>query len=118
MKPLFPKRLREHMIRHYGIDPVSSDRRTGKTTSMALKTIALAIDNAGVDIPIVDHYDTHRSNLNLCDTIKMTIAMLNLQGFAFSSIRNTLRFCLIDEHCPDESGEQLNDKMIEEFESE
>ena len=59
------------------------DRRTGKTTAIALRTIANAIDNPGMKIPVRNHPPTDNlsGNNDLMKKISKIVEMLELTGF-------------------------------------
>lgn len=114
MKPLFPNKLRQNYQKQTGID-FPKERRSGRSTAIALKTIADAIENPGRDIFVTDHLKTRYSKHHLLDTIINIIRQLKLEAFCYSKLDLTIRFCLVDEDCPVQDMEEYNDQMIEEF---
>lgn len=54
-------------------------RRTGRTTAIALRTIAEAMSDPNTPIKFVDHVDNKVANLGLCECIKNLIEKLGLK---------------------------------------
>ena len=70
---------------------VDRNRCTGRTTAIALKTIAEAIRRYGHEIPVIDHIDKPRCHEYLFNTIRSLISQLNLKGFTLNHRTMTIR---------------------------
>lgn len=69
----------QRMIDMIACREVSADRRTGRSTVIALRTIAEAIENPEKKIKIIDHYSTYDSNKILAHTICDMIQVMQLK---------------------------------------
>ena len=56
-------------------------RRSGRSTAIALKAIAEAIDNPGEKVYLKDHFD--QGNKFLLDIVKELISKMELESFQF-----------------------------------
>lgn len=71
------------------------DRRTGRSTGLALKYIADAYNRPGFTFPIADHLQSgknHVANRLLMNTINKMIFDLKLSGFIFDTMKNTMEY--------------------------
>jgi hypothetical protein len=69
-------------------------RRSGRSTRIALITIARCYEMRGSWVDIVDHYDTPKSNLYLFDTIFNMVKDLKFEGFEFNRLDMKVRLLL------------------------
>ena len=67
-------------------------RCSGRTTNIALKTIAQAAQCPKQNIPIRDHHDTAESHRHLASMIELMLAKLQLTGFVIDRFKLTLRY--------------------------
>lgn len=72
------------------------DRRRGRSTAIALETIAAAIRSPGNDVKIIDHWDNRQSNRYLMETIADVINKLGLKGFSLEKSELLLKFRLYE----------------------
>ena len=66
-------------------------RRTGRSTRIALMTIARCYEVRGSWVDIVDHYDMPKSNLYLFDSIFSMVKALKFEGFEFDRLNLRVR---------------------------
>lgn len=71
-------------------------RRTGRTTMLALQTIARAMYKPERDHVISDHYGTTGADKNMAFMIERIISQLYLKGFEINYKRMTLTFHLFE----------------------
>ena len=67
-------------------------RRTGRTLSRALYTIALAMHYPGRSAPIRDHYHNSRADRLLAQTIREIISKMELECFVLDEQNLTLTY--------------------------
>lgn len=79
-----------------GMDIKLLDRRTGKSTALALRYIADAIENPSKPIKIIDHTDIHTANVLLFNNIVTMLNDLNLQYIEFNNKNLTITFNLYE----------------------
>lgn len=80
----------QRMIDMIACREVCTDRRTGRTTVIALRTIAEAIKNPEKKIKIIDHYDTWYSNKLLAHKIYDMIQVMQLECLVVNTETLTL----------------------------
>ncbi len=61
-----------------------AERRTGRSTALALYYISRAIENPGTEIVVRDHHDSYAADVCLRNRVREMIHKLNLQGFTCS----------------------------------
>jgi hypothetical protein len=59
-------------------------RRTGKSTAIALRILAEAIDNPNKWVPVVDHHDKRSSHMALLDKVQKLSCKLDLKFMIFN----------------------------------
>ncbi len=67
-------------------------RCSGRTTNIALKTIAQAMQCPRTVIPIIDHHGTRESHRHLAGMIESMLAKLQLTGFVIDRSKLTLHY--------------------------
>lgn len=80
---------------------VYQDRCTGKSTALALKYIADAIENPNKRIVVKDHYGTQEADRYLLRKAQEVVEMLDLKEIKFNTVNNTILFNLysdVDEY--------------------
>ena len=89
---LFTRAFREQYIRDYGF-PVDEQRRSGRSTAVALEAVAKAIRNPQEWVPVVDHPSnaTPIMHVNLAKQAMHIAGELNL--VYFERDRNLIRSC-------------------------
>ena len=83
---------RKKMIETLGIE--ASDRCSGKTTGIALKTIGEALLNPGTEIAVTDHFPTRAASIKLSQVIAYYIYTLELEGVTMDTKKLSIRFDL------------------------
>lgn len=80
------------------------ERFTGRSTALALRVIAEAIENPGKKVLIRDHVNLHRANNHLRGTVQEFVRKLGLRHFVFTE--DTIKFGheLADEVAPIRGG--------------
>lgn len=74
--------------------PGHTNRCTGRSLSIALKTISEAIRRPGQEIQVIDHFPSRKADRFLLDMIRDTIMRLDLEGFSYNVTDITIRFDL------------------------
>lgn len=95
LHPLHTAYMVECMEREPGGYAVHRYRRTGRSTAIALRTIANAIASPGEEIPIEDHHGTRQADKFLADLITVTIRLLSLQKLCVRRRRGSRDLCLV-----------------------
>jgi hypothetical protein len=72
--------------------PSATDRRTGRSTAIALRTITWAIENPDQPISIRDHHPTIKAHQFLARMIADMIQKLELQHLTINRAKLTLIF--------------------------
>lgn len=68
------------------------ERRTGRTTVLALQYIAQAMQQPHEPVYVKDHYVSENANRCLIHTMQDMVDKLGLDFFVFSGARNTVTF--------------------------
>jgi hypothetical protein len=77
------------MIRVTG-EYFDTSRRTGRTTALALKAIAEAIENPWVWVPLKDHHNTILANESMSNIVRSMVHVMQLEHFVFR--KGAIRF--------------------------
>jgi len=96
MRPFVHDEVTTEMLRQFEKKSFER-RRTGRSTAIALRTIAEAIDNPCKPIKVSDHFDGPHADRFLLGTIGEMIKQLDLNGFVFNQSDRTLRFFLYEK---------------------
>jgi len=106
------KQIQEYFML-FGVDVTKENRQTGKSTAIALKTIAKAIENPGQVIYIVDHFNQAQSNRSLAYEINGMITKLNLRGLDLKNnlAGSSLVFNLFEPNAKEQHNIKFGDKM-------
>ena len=67
------------------------DRRSGRSTALALDTISMCYRMRGTWIPVIDHLGTTRANRYLLETIRQMVGKLGFDGFEYKALTNEVR---------------------------
>ena len=67
-------------------------RNTGRTTRIAVGSIAAAMTNEGEWIYMEDHHGTKSANLHLIHQVMMLISKMELKGFTFNRNAFAIRY--------------------------
>lgn len=79
---------KETFQREYMIEP---ERRTGRTTRLALKALLWISENPGKTLMVVDHHDSRVTSAYLMDLIRSVADRLGMsQGLVVNAYRGTV----------------------------
>lgn len=70
---------------------LAADRAVGRTTILALRYVAQAIEQCGQPVEIRDHWGTHMADVALTDQCGDIVQALGLRGFEINASRRTVR---------------------------
>ncbi len=73
------------------------DRRSGRSTGLALIAIGQALTHPGEEIRIKDHYDSREADELLMRTTFDLVSKLELEGFTFNKAYKFIRFDLLED---------------------
>lgn len=77
------------VARHMGVyHAIPRDRCVGNSTALALRAIAHAIQNPGLEIQIVDHVNARVTNDHMRELVEKYIRKMGLVGFTFKKRDN------------------------------
>ena len=102
--------MKYNMLAKWGV--VGEDRRTGKSTGIALMKIGEALHNPNKRIFIRDHYGTREADRILFKTVERLYHELGLKNFTFRLNDTSIKYSL---YCEVEAPERiLSDGRIKE----
>ncbi len=65
-------------------------RRTGQTTSLAFYVLYKCYNNINTPVEVRDHFGTREANRNLMRQIRTIVKNMDLKGFVFNDVKNTV----------------------------
>lgn len=90
LHPLHTPEFVANYIAYGGGHP--QERRTGRSTALALKYIAEAIENPRQPVQIRDHHDVLRAHRDLFERVREMVRQLGLEHMVFREHGNTVTF--------------------------